>query len=99
MRRNGLLEKTPTPRVYKHLRQGSDSRQFVFDASADGWARNGRQLSILLFHFIQRYLYSLKSPFDLGLLSGAAAALMSHKILIISFHSPLSVRGFMFLWP
>ena len=72
---------------------------FLLKIFVDGWPKVLRHFGILLFHFIQRYLYSLDSLYDLGLFSGATAALISYKIMIISLHSPVSMWGLILIWP
>jgi hypothetical protein len=48
---------------------------------------------------VQSYLHSLDSIFALGLFTAAAAALISHKIMIIRLHGPLSTLGLIFCGP
>jgi hypothetical protein len=96
---NFQVEKPLSPRHALQLSTHSIHWRFIFEVFINGGARILRHLGTSILHYIQRYLYSLDSPFALGLLSSAAAALISHKIMIISLHSPLFIWGLILTWP
>jgi len=52
-----------------------------------------------IFAYVQVYLHSIDNLFYLWLFNSTAAALISHKIIFIRLHSPLSVFGVILLLP
>lgn len=95
---NELLEKAILPRHVQHVWHSIDGTSIsqIFRGS---WAKILLYFGIILFQIIQRYLSSLDSLVSLGLFSSVAVALIAHKIILISLHSPLSMWGLMLVWP
>lgn len=53
----------------------------------------------LIFNHLHRYIHSLDSLLALGLFNSTVAALITHKLMIIRLHSPLSTLGLLVTWP
>lgn len=58
-----------------------------------------RHLPRSILSNIQLYLHSIDNSWALGLFNSAAVALISHKILIIDLHGPLSKWGLLVAGP
>ena len=58
----------------------------------------GRLWKVIPNH-LYRYLHSLDSLLALGLFNGTAAALITHKFMIIQLHRPLSTIGLLVTCP
>ena len=54
---------------------------------------------IQIYAYIQLYLFSSNNIPALGLMTSSIIALITHKIIIIRMHTPLSVFGIIFLGP
>jgi hypothetical protein len=93
-----LIEKLSLPLHFQH-RGASIDRIFRFRVLMDTCLNILHRIGMFLFHLIQRYLYSLDSLPVLGLFNGGVVALISHKVMIILLHRPVSTWRLMLVWP
>jgi hypothetical protein len=56
-------------------------------------------MSKSIFYFVQSFLFSLKSTVALGIFAASIVALLSHKVIILLLHGPLSTLGTIFFGP
>ena len=93
-----LIEKLSSPLHVQHRRASID-QMFGLEALMDTCLNILYRIGMLLIHLIQRYLYSLDKLLFLGLFNSGVVALISHKVMIILLHSPVSTWGLILTWP